>query len=57
MSSPLDEAPGEYCLSKLLGITMDDLWQVLIDSRLAKKIGKQGNLIKWNGFSAVHQQQ
>jgi hypothetical protein len=23
--SPPDEAPGEYCLSKLLGIPMDDL--------------------------------
>jgi hypothetical protein len=23
---PLDEAPGEYSLSKLLGISMNDLW-------------------------------
>ena len=50
MSSPLDEAPGEYCLSKLLGITMDDLWEVLIDCKLAKKMGKRGNLIDRNGF-------
>jgi hypothetical protein len=50
MSLPLDEAPGEYCLSKLLGITMDDLWEVLIDCKLAKKMGKRGNLIDRNGF-------
>jgi hypothetical protein len=50
MSSPLDEAPGEYCLSKLLGITMDDLWELSIDCKLAKKMGKWGNLIDWNGF-------
>jgi hypothetical protein len=47
---PLDEAPGEYCLLKLLGITMDDLWEVLIDCKLAKKMGKLGNLINRNGF-------
>jgi hypothetical protein len=47
---PLDEAPGEYCLSKLLGITMDDLWEVLIDCNLAKKMGKRGNLIDRNGI-------
>jgi hypothetical protein len=52
MSSPLDEAPGEYCLSKLLKITMDELWEVLIDCKLAKQMGKRGNL-----FSAVYQQQ
>jgi hypothetical protein len=50
MSLPLVEAPGEYCLSKLLGITMDDLWEVLIDCKLAKKMGKRGNLIDRNGF-------
>jgi hypothetical protein len=50
MSLPLDEAPGEYCLSKLLGIAMDDLWEVLIDCKLAKKMGKRGNLIDRNGF-------
>jgi hypothetical protein len=34
-SSPRDEAPGEYCLSKLLGILMDDLWEVLLACDLA----------------------
>jgi hypothetical protein len=29
---------------------MDDLWEVLIDCKLAKKTGKQGNLIDRNGF-------
>jgi hypothetical protein len=28
---PLDEAPGEFCLSKLLGITMNELlWEALL---------------------------
>jgi hypothetical protein len=39
-ASPLDEAPGEYCLSKLLGVTMNQLWDVLIACNLAKKMGK-----------------
>ena len=47
---PFDEAPGEYCISKLLGITMDALWEVLIDCNLAKKMGKRGNLIDRNKF-------
>jgi hypothetical protein len=51
MSSPLDEAPGKYCLSKLLGITKNDLWEVLIDCNLAKEnMGKRGNLIYRNGI-------
>jgi hypothetical protein len=33
-ASPLDEAPGEYCLSKLLGIPMNDLWEVLIATKM-----------------------
>jgi hypothetical protein len=37
MSSPLDEAPDEYSLSKLLGITMNQLWDVLIACNSAKK--------------------
>ncbi len=46
MSSPLDEAPGGYCLSTLLGITMRQLaWYVLISSNLAKKMGKSGNIL------------
>jgi hypothetical protein len=58
MSSPLDETPGEYCLSKLLEITMDDLWEVLIDCSLANKMGKrlrQPYQSEW--FSGVHHQQ
>ncbi|WP_288993340.1 hypothetical protein [uncultured Marinobacter sp.] len=50
MSSPLDEAPGEYCLSKLLGITMNQLWDVLIACNLAKKMGKRGNILDWDAF-------
>jgi hypothetical protein len=46
VTSPLDEAPGEYCLSKLLGIPLNDLWEVLIASNLAKKRGKQNILDK-----------
>jgi hypothetical protein len=47
-ASPLDEAPGEYCLSKLLGIPLNDLWEVLIASNLAKKRGKR-NIIDEDG--------
>jgi hypothetical protein len=43
--SPLDECPGEYCLSKLLGITMNKLWEVLLECDLAKKKGKRGNIL------------
>jgi hypothetical protein len=50
-SLPLDEAPGEYCLSKLLGISMHGLWEVLITWDLAKKRGKRGKVLDWNnGF-------
>jgi hypothetical protein len=49
--SPLDEAPGEYSTtSKLLGISMHDLWEVLIEYNLAKKKGKQGNIIDKKGI-------
>jgi hypothetical protein len=51
-SSPLDEAPGQYCLSKLLGIPMDDLWEVLIASNLAKKKGKR-NVIDKEGVQQL----
>jgi hypothetical protein len=50
MSSPLDEAPGEYCLSKPLGITMNQLWDVLIACNLAKKMGKRGKILDWDAF-------
>jgi hypothetical protein len=48
---PLDEAPGGYSLSKLLGISMNDLWEVLIECSLAKKKGKQGNVIDKKGIA------
>jgi hypothetical protein len=37
---PSDEAPGDHCLSKLLGIKMEELWQVFFECKLAKKKGK-----------------
>jgi hypothetical protein len=43
--SPTDECPGEYSISKLLGITMQELWEVLIDCNLAKQMGKRGNIL------------
>jgi hypothetical protein len=42
---PSDEAPGEYCLSKLLGLSMNELWEALIACNLANKMGKRGNFI------------
>jgi hypothetical protein len=43
---PSDEAPGQHCLSKLLGITMNELWNVLIACKLAKKTqGKRGPML------------
>jgi hypothetical protein len=50
MSSPLDKDPGEYCFSKLLGITMNRLWDVLIACNSAKKMGKRGNILDWDAF-------
>jgi hypothetical protein len=41
-----DEAPDEYCLSKLLGISMKELWRVLFDCNLARKKGKQNIIVK-----------
>jgi hypothetical protein len=43
--SPIDECPGEYALSKLLGITMQDLWEVLIACNCAKTFGKRGSVV------------
>jgi hypothetical protein len=50
MSLALDEAPGKHCLSKLLGITMNQLWDVLIACNLAKKMGKRGSILDWDAF-------
>jgi hypothetical protein len=50
MSLALDEAPGQHCPSKLLGITMNQLWDVLIACNLAKKMGKRGNILDWDAF-------
>jgi hypothetical protein len=50
MSLALDEAPGKHCLYKLLGITMNQLWDVLIACNLAKKMGKRGNILDWDAF-------
>jgi hypothetical protein len=44
----LDESLGEYGLSKLLGISMQDLWEVLIE---CKKKGKRGNIIGKKGIA------
>jgi hypothetical protein len=49
-SSPPDGSPGEYCLSDLLGICMDDLWKVLIACDLATKRGKRGNVLNKNAI-------
>jgi hypothetical protein len=51
--SPPDEAPGKYCLSKLLGISMDNLWEVLIACTLAKQKGKRGNIVDRNGIQQL----
>jgi hypothetical protein len=50
MSSPMDEAPGKYCLYKLLGITMNQLWDVLVACNLAKQMVKPGNILDWDAF-------
>ena len=43
--SPIDDCPGEYALSKLLGISMQDLWEVLIACNCAKRFGKRGSVL------------
>jgi hypothetical protein len=43
--SPTDECPGEYSISKLLGIMMQEICEVLIDCNLAKQMGKRGNTL------------
>jgi hypothetical protein len=42
--SPIDKCPGEYALSKLLGITMQDLWEVLTACNCAKTLCKRGSV-------------
>jgi hypothetical protein len=42
---PLDEASGEFCRSKLLGITMNELWEALLREKLAKKRGQLYSMI------------
>jgi hypothetical protein len=37
---PLDEAPGQQCVSRLLGTRMNELWEVLLKCKLAKKRGQ-----------------
>jgi hypothetical protein len=37
---PQDEAPDEHCISKILGIPMLQLWEVLLECKLAKKKGQ-----------------
>ena len=56
-----DEAPGDHCVSKLLGITMSDLWEVLLERGLARRKGKNniidreniGEFITRNGLTNV----
>ncbi len=48
---PLDEAPGDYGVLNLLGISMhSNLWEVLIECNLAKEKGKQGNILDKKGI-------
>jgi hypothetical protein len=37
---PADEATDQRCISKLLGVTMLHLWEVLAKCKLAKKKGQ-----------------
>jgi hypothetical protein len=47
----LDEAPGDYSVLNLLGISMhSNLWKVLIECNLAKEKGKQGNILDKKGI-------
>jgi hypothetical protein len=43
---PADEAPGQHCLSKLLGITMNDLWKVLAECNLTRKKGQKEIIVQ-----------
>jgi hypothetical protein len=41
-----DEAPGDHCVFKLLGITMDNFWKVLLECKLVMKRGNNNVLEK-----------
>jgi hypothetical protein len=41
-----DEAPGKHRVSKLLRVTMEELWEVLFDCKLAKKKGSHNVIDK-----------
>jgi hypothetical protein len=43
--SLIDECPGEFALSKLLRIRMQDLWEGLIACNCAKSFGKRGSVV------------
>ena len=43
---PPDEAPGDFCISQLMGITMELLWDILFACNWARKKGKQRILVK-----------
>jgi hypothetical protein len=48
---PCNEATcKKYCLSKLLGISMNKLLEVLIACNLAKKTDKHGDVLDWSAF-------
>jgi hypothetical protein len=53
---PPDKAPGEFFLSKLLGITMKELWNVLFECNWARKKGQHHTLVKQKiqDFIAIH---
>jgi hypothetical protein len=53
---PPDEAPGKFFLSKLLGITMKELWNVLFACNWARKKGQHDVLVKQKtqDFIAIH---
>jgi hypothetical protein len=43
---PPDEAPGQFCISKLLGVTVNELWEALLREKMAKKKGERHSLDK-----------
>jgi hypothetical protein len=50
---PRDECPaGGYSLSKLLGISMQELWEVSIECDLAKQKGKRETFLIEKSFDS-----